>query len=429
MFNAAFIYQASNTNQYLEMVSTLPIERTFITPHETVEKVGKIFLAKHELQSLPVVYEDIPVGIVYRHQIMDIFLTHYGRELHGKKPIVHFMETQPLIIEHDLPLEIASQYITQNMPVPTVQDFIITDKGYYYGMGTVLELLKNITDLKIREYNYALNQKVEELEQRSSQLAIANLKAQATMDQANAANYAKSRFLANMSHELRTPLNAIIGYTELLQEDAQDLGHRECLSDLDHIQNASKHLLGLVSNILDISKIEAGKMELFLETFDFHSVCQEVANTIQPLLTENQNILKIDCDCYGTIHTDLIKVRQCLFNLLSNATKFSQNNEILLFATRETGEKQDWIIFGVRDYGIGMSVEQVNNLFEAFTQADNSTTRQYGGTGLGLTITKQFCELMGGTISVESEVGQGSTFIVRLPANMKKLPKNRSSEE
>jgi signal transduction histidine kinase len=414
----SFYSELRCSNQYtIEMVSTLTTARRFVKPKQTVEQVAKLFLADHELQSLAVVHHNMPVGIVYRYQIMDIFLSQYGRDLHGKKPIMVFMDRDPLIVEHDLPVEEASQYITQNMPVPSVQDFIITNKGRYHGMGTVLDLLENITSLKIREYNQALAQKVQQLQQRTTELGMANLKAQAATEEARAANQAKSRFLANMSHELRTPINAILGYCELLQEEAEDFGSDHCFNDLEKIQQASKHLLGLVSDILDVSKIEAGKMELCLETFDFNNLVQEVANAMQPIIAENKNTLLIECDYYGTIHSDQMKIRQCLFNLLSNAAKFSKDDQILLFATREEiGTGRDKLIFGVRDHGIGMNQEQINKLFEAFTQADSSTTRQYGGTGLGLTITKQFCELMGGTISVESHPQKGSTFIVRLPA-------------
>jgi signal transduction histidine kinase len=422
-FPSTLRYPSASSGHYsvqhtLERVHALAVPRTFIEPNDTVEKVGKIFLANHHLQAVPVVQHKVPVGMVYRYQLMDIFLSPYGRDLHGKKSIMRFMDSNPVMVEYDLPVEVVSQYLTQKMQLPAVQEFIITKHGYYEGMGTVLELLKKITDLQIQAYNHALAQQVQQLEQRTAELVMATLTAQAAASQAKAANQTKSRFLANMSHELRTPLNAIIGYSDMLQEDATDLGHAECVSDLQKIKSAGQHLLNLVSDILDISKIEAGKMELHVETFDFATVIQEVAHTVQPLMADKGNTLRVECDYFGTLHADLLKIRQCLFNLLSNATKFSQHSEILLFSARESIDGQEWIIFGVRDQGIGMTQAQLDKLFQPFTQADNSTTRQYGGTGLGLAITKEFCEVMGGTISVDSDVDKGSTFIIRLPTLM-----------
>jgi signal transduction histidine kinase len=402
-----------------EIVYSLLTPRIFVNPEDTVEKVSKLFLANHLLQSLPVVRHLAPVGIVHRYQLMDIFLSPYGRDLHGRKSIERFMDTQPVVVEYNLPVEVVSQYLTQKMPTSTaiVQEFIIAKHGLYEGMGMVLDLLKKITDLQIQAYNHVLAQKVQQLEQRTAELAMTTQTAQAAMEQAQAANIAKSRFLANMSHELRTPLNAIIGYSEMLQEEASESKHSEYLPDLQKIQGAGQHLLKLVSHILDISKIEAGKMELHLETFDFTKVLYEVAATVQPLMAEHNNTLQVECNYFSTLHTDLLKVRQCLFNLLSNAAKFSKNREILLFAAPDVCEDQPWIVFGVRDHGIGINPNQLNKLFQPFTQADDSTTRQYGGTGLGLSITKHFCEAMKGNIQVESEVGKGSTFIIRLPVH------------
>jgi len=399
----------------VERVCTLMSARACVHPQDSVEQVSKFFLKQRDLHSLPVVDRCQPVGIVHRYQLMDIFLSPYGRDLHGKKPICYFMNDQPLIVECQLPIEIASQYITQNMQLAAVQDFIVTQDGCYKGMGTVLDLLDKITKLKIKEYNQALEQKVRELEQRGAELTLATAKAQAAQQQAKAANQAKTRFLANMSHELRTPMNAIIGYSEILQEDARELGQEECLSDLAKIEQAGKQLLDLISNILDISKIEAGKMELYLETFSFNDLLDEVAATIRPLCQENQNTLRIECHYQGSVYADSIKLRQCLFNLLTNAAKFSKNSEILLFGYSEMIQERNWIVMGVQDQGIGMTPAQIKNIFQAFTQADNSTTRQYGGSGLGLTITQQFCELMGGHITVDSQLGHGSTFTIYLP--------------
>jgi GAF domain-containing protein len=223
----------------------------------------------------------------------------------------------------------------------------------------------------------------------------------------------KSDFLASMSHELRTPLNAIIGYSEMLQEEADDLGEEAFVGDLVKINAAGKHLLGLINDILDLSKIEAGRMDLYLETFSIPHLVRDVAAIVRPLVEKNANTLVIECpDDLGTLHADLTKVRQALFNLLSNAAKFTDHGTITLTVERES---DDWLTFAVFDTGIGMTDEQMSRLFEAFSQAETSTRTKYGGTGLGLAISRQFCRLMGGDITVESEYGRGSTFTVRLP--------------
>ncbi len=237
---------------------------------------------------------------------------------------------------------------------------------------------------------------------------------------AERANRAKSRFLANMSHELRTPMNAIIGYSEMLLEDAEDAGDEDTAPDLRKIVAASKHLLALINDVLDLSKIEAGKMTLHLESFEIAPLVDEVITTIRPLVDKRSNTLELDLgDGIGTMHTDLVKVRQILFNLLSNASKFTQEGTISLTARRQPGDGDgagERIVFEVSDTGIGMDEEQVTKIFQAFTQADSSTTREYGGTGLGLTISKRFCRLMGGDLSARSTRGVGTTFVVDLPA-------------
>ena len=232
--------------------------------------------------------------------------------------------------------------------------------------------------------------------------------------EAEAADRAKSQFLANMSHELRTPLNAIIGYSEMMQEEAQDAGHDAYLPDLQKIYSSGKHLLGLINDILDLSKIEAGRMELYLETFELVPMLEEVGTTILPLIQRNENRLHMDVPAdIGLARLDQVKVRQILFNLLSNASKFTQGGVVTLAARRVA----DQLVFRVSDTGIGMTEEQTARLFSPFMQADASTTKKYGGTGLGLAITRHFCELLGGTVELQSAPGEGTTFTVTLPAD------------
>lgn len=237
--------------------------------------------------------------------------------------------------------------------------------------------------------------------------------------QAEAANRAKSSFLASMSHELRTPLNAIIGYSEMLQEDAEEVGQEAFIPDLGKIHSSGKHLLSLINDVLDLSKIEAGKMELYLDTFDVADVVQQVATTIRPLIEKNGNELAVTMDDDpGQMHSDETRLRQVLLNLLSNAGKFTENGRISLDAKRGAGNDANEVRFVVADSGIGMTPEQIAKLFEPFTQAEASTAKKYGGTGLGLTISRRFCRMMGGDITVASEAGVGSTFTVSLPAHI-----------
>jgi signal transduction histidine kinase/DNA-binding response OmpR family regulator len=272
------------------------------------------------------------------------------------------------------------------------------------------------------ERNITLQRTVEdrtrELEQINLELHRLIGEANRAQDAAEQANRAKSSFLANMSHELRTPMNAIIGYCEMLLEVAEEAGHTAYLPDLEKILGAGKHLLSVISSILDLSKIEAGKMELYLEEFDVATVINEIANTVQPLLDKNTNQLDIECpNMLPRMRADLTKLRQVLFNLLSNASKFTDQGTITLTVSAEEVGGRNWMTFRVKDSGIGMSQDQIAKVFEAFTQADNSTTRKYGGTGLGLTITRKFCQMMGGDIEVESVQGAGSTFTIHLPAD------------
>ncbi|MFM8886498.1 MAG: ATP-binding protein, partial [Chthoniobacterales bacterium] len=253
--------------------------------------------------------------------------------------------------------------------------------------------------------------------ERTSELKTAVEDAEEAREQAQEANKTKSAFLANMSHELRTPMNAIIGYSEMLLEEAEDTGEKWMEPDLKKILSSAKHLLQLINDILDLSKIEAGRMTVFLEPVDIAQTARDVAATVEPLVAKNANTFELKCAAQtGSMRTDLTKLRQTLFNLLSNASKFTEKGKITLEIKRRA---DGMISFAVTDTGIGMTPEQQGKLFGEFVQADASTTRKYGGTGLGLAISRKFCRMLGGDITVESAPGKGSTFTAILPVEAK----------
>ncbi|MEO0705295.1 MAG: response regulator [Cyanobacteria bacterium J06649_5] len=290
-------------------------------------------------------------------------------------------------------------------------------------------------EVTLREQN--LNRAVD---QRTAQLADSAQQAQQARADAEQANQSKSQFLANVSHELRTPLNAIIGYSEMLTEELADKVDALQMSDVGRIHSAGKHLLALINDILDLSKIEAGKMDLFLERFDVKTLMTEVSETAQPLMVKNNNQLVVNCDdTVGAMHADMTKLRQSLLNLLSNAAKFTESGMITLSVNPQAvipdwkraegadpagriGVDEPGITFSVKDTGIGMTPEQQEKLFQAFVQVDGSTTRNYGGTGLGLVITRDFCQMMGGDVYCQSQVGKGTTFTLWLPVEVSEKP-------
>ena len=261
--------------------------------------------------------------------------------------------------------------------------------------GGVVAIYTDITEMKIHEAELA-----------------------AARDAANEASRTKSSFLANMSHELRTPLNAIIGVTEMLREDARELSREDEFEPLDRVMRAGRHLLALINDILDLSKIEAGKMEVHIEEFGIAALVDDVVKTIETLATQNDNRIVVECvPRIGAMRADQTRVRQALLNhIVSNANKFTDHGTVLICADRRRESGRDWITMSVTDTGIGMTSEQMEKLFREFSQADSSTTRKYGGTGLGLAISRRFCQMMGGDITVESEFGRGSTFTIHLPA-------------
>ncbi len=279
-------------------------------------------------------------------------------------------------------------------------------------------MLLNARQLKAGNHGELLVLAMEDVtERRRAEEEIARAK-----ETAEVANRTKSLFLANMSHELRTPLNAILGYSEMLQEEAADQGVQAFLPDLQKIHSAGKNLLSLINDILDLSKIEAGKMDLYLETFSIPMLIRDVVETIRPLVRANANTLSVHCPAdLGTMRADITKTRQSLFNLLSNAAKFTKEGAISLEISREIMEDREWIWFRVSDTGIGMTPEQLVKLFQTFTQADTSTTRKFGGSGLGLALTRRFCQLMGGDVTVNSVPGESSTFTIKVPAVVSEL--------
>jgi signal transduction histidine kinase/ActR/RegA family two-component response regulator len=286
------------------------------------------------------------------------------------------------------------------------------------GFNTMLSEIQQ-RDTVLQSTNGELKTRTHELEEEVFQRKQAQEELLKAKHAAEEANRAKSTFLANMSHELRTPLNAIIGYSEMLEEEARDTSKIENVQDLRKIQSAGKHLLSLINDVLDLSKIEAGKMGLHLETFDVTQITEEMVTTLQPAATKNANTIHVNlADNVNTMRADITKVRQILFNLLSNACKFTDHGSVTLDVDQIKAQGREWIQFRVTDTGIGISAKQKENLFKEFAQADASIARKYGGTGLGLAITHRFVQLMKGNISVESEPSRGSIFTVKLPVQV-----------
>lgn len=294
------------------------------------------------------------------------------------------------------------------------------------GTVTVLWVIQFFREkLRIKEITsrLELNSEIEKRKEAENDLIDAR-------DQALQASQAKSTFLANMSHELRTPLNAIIGYSELLQDSAIEDDNKIYIKDLKKIDSAGKNLLELINGVLDISKIEAGQMELAIEKFYLSQLIQNVESTLLPIINKNENDFNIECPIdIGMMKSDETKLRQILYNLGSNAAKFTKNGIVTLIISKVTVCKQEWIRFDMCDNGIGMTAEQVTKVFNAFTQADSGTTKKFGGTGLGLSICKRFCEMLGGDVFLKSKKGHGSTFTVLIPRYLDKVKNKVDTSE
>ncbi len=390
-------------------------EAELLTQNENLKKIQSD-LAFSE-QRISKIIEASPIGIVSinRKGTIETFSSaaeqifgYYASDVIGKN-IKILMETH-VAVEHDLYLErrihgASSKIVGQSRIVNAVRKD-----------GSVFKLEARVEEVQVGDEIFYIGL-VEDITERLE----LERQAEEARQQAERANEAKSAFLANMSHELRTPMNAIIGYSEMLAEDAEDDGLDEMLGDLNKITNAGKHLLSLVNDVLDLSKIEAGKMELFLEDIAVKDIAEDVASTALSLIEKNANELILDIDQdLGTMHGDVTKIRQILFNLISNAAKFTKEGKITLSANAASISNEPAIRFAVVDTGIGIPEDKIEHIFSEFSQADESTTRDYGGTGLGLALVKRFCEMMGGSIRVESTVGKGSSFIVTLPKKAKK---------
>ncbi len=387
-------------------------------PDTSSEAARHAFAADSTLYTIPIVETSgAPVGLLNRFRFLEDLSQPFGHALSTNRTVGRYMGAEPLVVDENTPIERLASLLMGHDGHYLFDGFIVTSRGKYAAVGTGVDVMRAL-NTKLVERTQFLEMELLEHSRAKNELVLAKAAAEE-------ASIAKSTFLANMSHELRTPLNAIIGYSEMLIEDAEELGAAHMVADLGRVVGAGRHLLALITGVLDLSKIEAGRMELDPDSFEAAEAVQSAVDTSQALAAARRNVLSVDNVAnLGPVHTDRTKLQQVLLNLVGNACKFTQDGKVHVSARREAGSNGDWLVVDVVDSGIGMTPDQMAGLFREFTQADAATTRRYGGTGLGLAISRRLCHLMGGTLTVESEIGVGSTFTVRIPADVRRaLPK------
>jgi signal transduction histidine kinase len=368
--------------------------------------VARLFEQNHSLPGIVVMNQERYCGMVCRNQFFQRLGRPFGIEIYTPRPITVFLESAAIE-----PISLRAETTIQNAiilclarPIEFVYDpFVVAMKDEPPRVIDFLALILKQTEL----------------------LTAAQIEAHAQRAAAISASNAKSDFLANMSHELRTPLTAIIGYAEILIEDVRSGQLSESVRRLESIAQAGLHLLEMINGLLDLAKIEARKMDLFITTFSLTDLISEVTAIAQPLMKRNDNALSVSSDqAVVEMRSDEAKLRQCLTNLLGNAAKFTSNGRVGLAVRRETVGDDEWVAFEVSDTGIGMDETQLSRVFESFHQADSSISRRFGGTGLGLSLTKQYCEMLGGNLGVQSVLNQGTTFTMKVPVQVKEPGRN-----
>jgi len=384
------------------IVGSLPMTEDSIPPKSLGRTVASFFESSPKLPGLLIVENDRLYGMVSRDGFNQRLARKYGIEIAYSRPVLGLFDgifdirqSPLLVVDESTTVKEAAELCLLRDQEFIYEPIIVHRPGGKYGLINFHDLLISQARLLSETYREARQQK----------------------ELADEASHTKSQFLANVSHELRTPLTAILGYTEIVLEDlAGANAAAETIHRLNNIHNAGEHLLSIIGSVLDIAKIESGRVDIFIERCDLRTLVEEVAETLKPLAESKENALEVRfLGEPGEICTDITKLRQNLFNLLSNAAKFTKNGIIRIDVNECQSEAREMIEFRVSDTGIGMSKEELKRVFEPFIQADASTTRIYGGTGLGLTVTQNYCHLMGGSISVESTPGVGTTFTMLLP--------------